>query len=380
MFRRLLLGALAASLGWTNALSGQTQQTEAELIQQLDSLRPLLERAEAELQAYEAHVREVARSWASEVARVDTVRVGQVRIITPVEQVEAARNLFAEVWEHHFASVDHSPALDEVLFTFQWSDARVPIFTDAVGPHGAVTVHPVEYDSRQSRAVVEARIRSVLALAVSMDLSGLGTDYRRWDPGNPLDARSLESAYRIVAMTQSQASRACLSGDIDACASAMGLGTATGVRQIEDWYSPNERWSLIARTYAGARMGRNSNTIAACLDERSIEHCDQILVDAYRDLTPYRSDVRATLVAHALEVGGQGSWSRLRESADMTPSEALEHASMVPAEELIASWLHRLVENRPDTYERLLPKSGLTMLWALFFAALAMRSTRWRMG
>jgi hypothetical protein len=64
----------------------------------------------------------------------------------------------------------------------------------------------------------------------------------------------------------------------------------------------------------------------------------------------------------------------------MEPGEALERASGSPLPELLAGWRVRLVEHRPETFEDLAPSTGLSLVWTILFAALAMRSTRWRFG
>jgi len=90
--------------------------------------------------------------------------------------------------------------------------------------------------------------------------------------------------------------------------------------------------------------------------------------------------VRASLLSLALESGGRGAWSRIVEDPAMSPEAALEYASGVPLSTLLAEWRSRVVENRPDVYGSLGAHSGVALMWALFFAALAMRSTRWRLG
>jgi hypothetical protein len=367
-----MLGVIAAGLLWMSPVVIAAQQTEEKLVEKLDSLRPMLEAAEAELQAFEAREEEAARQRAAAEARVDTLTVGQLTIVTPSDQIEIARELFGSVWAQHFGSVGYSPALEEVVFTFQWSDELSTI-------HVTGAVRPVEMRTKRPRPAVEARIRDVVSTSIAADLGELGTNVGRWGAGNPLGPRTLTSTYRIVAMTESQASRSCLAGEAGSCATAMGLGGKTGLEQIEAWYSPEERRSLVAgrNTLRSRTINRDATR---CVEEDQLPVCDRILVETRRDLTPFAAPVRETFVAFALEAGGEGAWDRLVEDPDMDVVEAIEYASLLPLEEVVSGWRERLVASRPDTYEKLFPKSGLALLWSFFFAALALRSTRWRLG
>jgi len=341
-------------------------------MQRLDSLRPLLEQAEAAYEDYEAREAEAARLHAAAQARVDTLHVGQLTIITPFAQAETARELFSEVWAEHFGTVGHSPALEKVVFTFQWSDDLVPI-------HVVEPVRPVEGTSQRGREEVLARIRNVIAVTISADMGELGTKVGRWVAGNPLEPRPLDAVYRLIAVTESHASRTCLGGDVRSCATAMGLGKETGIERIEAWYTPAERQALVRRT-TFMRSRLTDPSARRCVEGDELPACDRLLLEWDRDWTPFVGPQRETLVAYALEAGGQGSWDRLIEDPQMEPAAALEYASMMPLDDLVSGWLDRLMASRPDTYERLIPRSGLAILWSLFFGALAMRSTRWRLG
>ena len=81
MFRVSRLGVLAAMwLSWSPSI-GTAQQTEEELLQRLDSLRPLLEVATEELSAFEYQLVERSRIEAAAQAKVDTMERQKLRII-----------------------------------------------------------------------------------------------------------------------------------------------------------------------------------------------------------------------------------------------------------------------------------------------------------
>lgn len=95
---------------------------------------------------------------------------------------------------------------------------------------------------------------------------------------------------------------------------------------------------------------------------------------------PLDGSVRSSLVATAIELGGPGAWARLVEYRDAPPIRTLEHVAGVPVEQLLSAWHAWVLDNRPVAYAELPTRSLLTLLWIAFFATLAMRSTRWRLG
>jgi hypothetical protein len=62
----------------------------------------------------------------------------------------------------------------------------------------------------------------------------------------------------------------------------------------------------------------------------------------------------------------------------MSPEEALPYAAGTPLDDLVVEWRERVVTTRRESYAGLGGKSALALLWIIFFAAAATRSTRWR--
>lgn len=385
--------ALAAPIG-TSA-----QQTAVELQARLDSLRPLRAETRAAAEAREARDNEARRASAAAIATVDTIRVGIVTIVTPVEQVETARELFTEVWEADYAFVRSSPSLSDARFTFQWASESVPIHIEE---HGRA----IHFDRDWiPRANVKRAIRDAIGITLNFDLRAFDTEISHWVSGNPLQTRDMEQVYRAVATSPSRVTRACLEGDLDGCASALGLGrdrsqlrsALRGLRDPEavdrwvddqrerllEWYTEDERRELAATrlqnrysrigTWSGPEWGE-------CVEQGVIAVCDRILADTWQDWAPLSGSVRESVLAFAIRQGGDGVWERLLESPEMTPDEALEYAASMPLEELLRGWHVELLASRPNTFDNLAPKSGLTFLWVLVFSGFAMRSTRWRLG
>lgn len=339
------------------------------LTARLDSLLPLVEEAEAALRARTLVTEEQAREAAATIARVDTLRVALLTVITPVEQAETARMLFTEVWNEHFGRVDASPSLEENTFTFQWSDERVPI-------HVWSASRAVELARRTSRSRVKAAIRGQIGGALVQDLHRAVPRLANWVAADPFRPQDHAAAYRMAATSRSRASRSCLAGDLQACADALGLGVERGEQQIRTWYTPEERRMIVEGAIPPERLETSSR--ARCLERADYEACDEVIQSVPRDWTPLGGPVRETVLAYALERGGRGAWTRLLSNPEMEPVEALEHASGLSIEELLAGWHALLLESRRASFENLVPSSGRSLAWILLFAALALRSTRWR--
>ena len=368
------------------------QQTAEALRERLDELRPLLAKAQEEASDREARDNRAWRESAAAAATVDTFQVELVRVIAPVDQVEEARELFTEVWNESYSLITTSPSLEEATFSFQWSDERVPIHIES---------DPRLIELKRSwvlRPNVKRAIRNAIAGTINYDLRRQNARVSSWVQGNPIQTPDMERTYRQVATTHSRITRACLLGDTYACKSAMGLTFSPPpypfgpvddgeverwenqlVEQMTEWYTPDERRSLVA----GVRRlpGRqDASAWSDCVEDRVISACDQLLSAGYSDVSPLRGAVRETLAAYAIEQGGQGAWGRLIEDPEMEPVVALEYASAMPIDDLVAGWRDRLIANRPQSFEGLWSGAGLAVLWFLFFSTLAMRSTRWRFG
>jgi len=367
-----------------------SQQTADALRERLDELRPLRLEAREDADSREARDFRASRESAAAAATVDTIYVELIRVITPLDQVEVARELFTEVWSESFSHIAASPSLQEATFSFQWSNERVPIHIEE---------HPRVIELTKGwapRSNVKRAIRDAIAGTINHDLRRENARVSSWVKGNPIQTPDMERTYRRVATTHSRITRACLLGDTYACRSAMGLtfsplprrfGTAADAErwesqltdQMTEWYTPDERRALVA----GVRQqpGRqDAATWGDCVEDRVISACDRLLSAGFSDVSPLGGAVRETLVAYAIEQGGGGAWGRLIEDPEMEPVTALEYASAMPIDDLVAGWRDLLIANRPETFEGLWSRAGLAVLWFVFFTTLAMRSTRWRFG
>ena len=92
-----------------------------------------------------------------------------------------------------------------------------------------------------------------------------------------------------------------------------------------------------------------------------------------------RPVTRVSLLQLALELGGDGSYSRLfDDSTDI--ATRLARASGRTTEELIVTWRHEVQDARPRVHAGVARAGMWTIVWLLGLATFATRSTRWRLG
>jgi hypothetical protein len=373
MCRRLGLGlvALATLLPAGNPQAVAAQQTEAELVHRIDSLLPLA--AEARSKADEAAARRERILSSAVKTAVDSVSVGPITIVTPIGQSGRAERLFREVWEESFPGVMESRALSESTFTFQSGVTLEPIRTLA-------PTYRIEKRVTTDAALKE-NIRELLTFVLSYDLGTRGTRVGAWalDGGALQKPDHLEWVYRELASTPSYVARGCLSGDLTDCWTALGLDMSRD--EIEKWYTPDERRAVVGRWIRRAWRRDMAAPLARCLDENSIADCDTLIREApFMRFEPTSPVARRAMLWYAIEAGGPGAWARLLEDPTMEPGDALRYASGLSTEALARRWRDAIMKARPNVHAGFGATQFAGLFWIVLFAALAMRSTRWRLG
>ena len=82
----------------------------------------------------------------------------------------------------------------------------------------------------------------------------------------------------------------------------------------------------------------------------------------------------------ALEMGGEGSFTRLISRPQDPLRDRLAYAAGVPAETVAARWRSRVLESKPNAQAGLLLSPLSLLVWLILLTAFATRSTRWRLG
>jgi hypothetical protein len=371
MSRRLRLGLLlvaalmCASPEWLYA-----QQTEEELLQHLDSLLPLLD--EANEVAREAVARHEAILRAGQETTVDTFMVGPLTVVAPIAEVSEAKEMYGEVWEEEFAHfVTRSPALERTLFTFSWSSKGADIVM--TGEHSRA-----EARAWHRRAEVERRIKEAIGKTLELDIKEPPARIFSWARGAVGRPDRPEWLYRQLATTPSRVGRACVEGQAGSCWQALGIEASA--ESLLTWYTPEERRDLALGLQRWV-IREAQHVREACL-RGEYSRCDELLTQYGNpgSLIPLPWYARMAMVWVALDTGGEGAWDRLVEDPTMEPVDALLHASGASLEELEAKWRTMVLEQQPKAHAGLAVSKWTALFWILILAALAMRSTRWRLA
>jgi hypothetical protein len=149
-------------------------------------------------------------------------------------------------------------------------------------------------------------------------------------------------------------------------------------RDVQNWLAGTvltlERGALVWAYRDLATSGVPA--VRRCFD-RDIPSCVTALTgEGGQSMTPR---TRASVLQHALELGGEGSYARLLEDApDVTTR--LANAANVPIQDVLTSWRDAVQDARPRVHAGVARAGFWTLVWLLGLALFAMRSTRWRLG
>ncbi len=91
----------------------------------------------------------------------------------------------------------------------------------------------------------------------------------------------------------------------------------------------------------------------------------------------YSPYIRADLLYYALDLGGTGAWSRLREVSDSGVEAMLAAAAKMPADSVLAKWQQGLLALRPATAVVPTSSAGIAIIWSLLFLAGALGASKW---
>jgi hypothetical protein len=316
--------------------------------------------------------------------------VGPFKVVTVAGQGPLARDFF----EPHVAKIAPIIRGSEDLFQghvweffYGWGDK--PVFVDAE------EVHYVRMSRRYSRERVNKSIEASLAIALHQvlpeDAAGLGS----WATlGSLFPEDDLSWVYRALAFNRSLAGVRCLEGEIQWCWEAVGLANVMEVGSY--WDSPVQRRRLVESRYLSTyRAGREVDQVGVgyslvrgCLHLKVDRACVLLLSGYQRQ--PGRSTPRpsraltgrgkGTLAAEALRIGGEGSFGRLISRPEDSIRDRIAFAAGVPAENVMAAWVDRVRESRPNAQAGLLRSPPTLLVWLLLMIVFATRSVRWRLG
>lgn len=369
--RALLLAALALMGG---APAAQARQTDEAIRARLAELEPLLEQAREE--AREARSLRMWEDAVAEAPAVDTFAVGPLKVVALPDQRALATEVFGAVLAEYEPWLSESPALPEYTFVFQWAVEPQPIVV--AGPHMRV-----EGTRFRTRAMMEGQVRQAIGSVLAMELSG--TPMGRWFSGAVRVPSDPGTVYRTLAAVPAEVNERCLVDGGTACWTALSLDLDDN--PWDDWFSAEQRRqmaeSLKLAERIRARRAGVQDLGRACTEEDDQGACDAYLAATLLpevDSPLGKQDAHPAMLMLALQAGGAGAWTRLTEDLDRSPGEALRYASGLSAEELGDRWQAWVVAQQPESQAGFGSRALWSLFWTLCFAALAMRSTRWRLG
>jgi hypothetical protein len=363
----LVLAALSPFGGGIEAQSAGDSALAAAR-EELDRLIPRLDRLRD--RATYAESQERMRKLREEQLPVDTFLVGPFRVVSLSEQRELATELMGDAWAEFQPLVDGSEDLVRprtFLIHYYWSRDGMVFYGDSL-------LQRVELSRRYP---VGSLRRATLEAVGNTLMKGMPPALREWSGGQPrVPLQHLPGVARELITKPSTATRRCFQGELAGCAEALGLrGTEGG---WERWYTAEERRFYIRRSTRPVG-DRETALWEGCVDGGIDDACDLLLRDR-EPLIPFTTEARASFLGHALWTGGAGAFQRLREADGEPLEDRLVAAAGIPRDSLLASWRREVLAARPSVWGGL-GRSPLALLfWVAIFGALAMRSTRWRLG
>lgn len=168
--------------------------------------------------------------------------------------------------------------------------------------------------------------------------------------------------------------RRCYAGDLDACTMVVGLKEVEFAAMA--WYDSLGRFETVRRSIDFAnRIDRLAT--ARCL-QGSDKDCAEVMraSNSLAEL-PASGFFRASLIAHALTVGGDGAAGRML-ATNGTPSDALAAASRLPIDTLVSRWQQNTRAQAISSRDLSLRIVLISLGWVVILGLLALRSSRWR--
>ncbi|HEX9887190.1 MAG TPA: hypothetical protein VGA70_11915 [Longimicrobiales bacterium] len=373
----------------------EVERLEAELRQLLARMGPVSDRATLERVTRDS----LRAKRAQEAATIDTVSVGPLRIVTVAERADEARRAFAAVWYDLEPQIAGAVDMSKATFVYDATDELRYLRFQETSYRVDGRRWTGDWRVRFDDDLLVERIRHSLFSEVSRQLpDGLQTWLRNW-PVTPAPERSMGDLYRALVLNGTRATEACVEGDLESCWSSLGfVGDAA---RLADWV-PDAPGAL-------GTCSHDVDALSTLLAETGFLWGTKW--SGWGECIPLSREYRGDFVGFALARGGEGSLRRLlAEWPDEVPvaygdsqpgtvqgevlldpttnvvtfgtdvRARLSHAAGMSEHELVAAWRDRMMDARPDVRVDEDRDRTASFIWVVFFAAFAMRSTRWRLG
>ncbi len=302
---------------------------------------------------------------------VDTFQVGPFTLMAEPRQREMVQELFDEIWS------DLSPLLRGSEHIFEpwaflayrsWNQRRMYMRGDSVLEINVPSRFKGAFFRREAYSKVGQVLRHNLPPPlkewIGAQSTALATENSGWV------ARELATAPSTVA-------RECFDGDVAYCKLALGLAESEPDWNV--WYTAAERRHIVSRIGPGRADPRRSALWSGCVEVQNLEACD-LFLSTRKPESPLRTMARVSLLTFSLRLRGEGSFQRLLLTEEKDALEQLGELADLPPDSLIAAWRREVLGAQPTAWAGLVGAPVAVLFWFVFFGALAMRSTRCRLG
>ena len=404
----LWAGLAAGTASATTAQEGPTRLPataipEAEAIPvleaRLDSLighiDGLDDRVVAEREAHEASLR---ASLPEPVRR----EVDGLVVQALPRDIEFATELFRSTWEEAFSPVFGPPPAEMAHVVLGYYDHRggwnPRVGEGLVGDHFVQATNALPGARANARRAVMRGLLSRGPASVAEWVGQAGLREEEEDPEGFDPGSGALAARRQLAATRSESNADCLSGEVVACAVSLAVRPEgwSPEEVVRSWYDQE----TLAGGFAGIRGFSRRRALDPSVPNDAADFFTyqrggirvpadataeeaRIVVPAgtglLYDAAPANASTRLTLLAHAIDRGGDGAMDRwLTLDREMPLEPALESISGLSLESLVASWRDWLTMGDRSENRRLPVRSALS--WVALLGVLSMTSTRWRLG
>ncbi len=352
------------------ALSIATAVVQTGSAQTVDELRARVTDAERRWQEADALAQELERPT-QRVLLTDTIHAGPLVLITQAFDLAPIREAAA------LAQSEFERELSEnidVLENVQLALTQLP--------RGTVRIRPASQTWTREMPI-RALARGLVEAAYNVLDLEYNPAFRDWlgvQTPSVWDDLDLRQAYTELVTAPFATTGGCVLGNLIECHKALGLTPTDDY--LNTWYTADDRRTLVLERQRPS--DRLYPTHAAryddCVDSGDDEACATFLRAQSRFQTirpPLSATVRLSLVRHALDVGGSGSYLRLF-YAKGAIADQLTAAAGIPADSLLRSWRTMLFEVSGTPTAVTFPLGLSAILWLAVFSAMALRSTRWK--
>jgi hypothetical protein len=182
--------------------------------------------------------------------------------------------------------------------------------------------------------------------------------------------------------------RTCLAGQTAACREVLGIDRPADA--LTAWYTPRARRAMVeplADLEVHTVLKRNIESampgaISACVTERDDAVCTRI-IRTHFDSGAYMfaaqtKDTEQSFVQLAVGLPGAPGLKAVIGRENLGLRESLEAIGGRPIDQMIESWLARVIAAEPESVDPSAGEALQAMFWIVALGALALGGTRWR--